>query len=86
MRSILDIPGLNGKKSAIAGYGLIVVGIGALLTALGDVFTVAGNCMMGNLDLFGCLDGLQIAFVPVVTALAGLGLIGNAHKIEKATS
>lgn len=74
--NLLDIPLLNGKKSAIAGYGLLIGGIGSLLVVVGD-------CLTGALTIQQCIVALQGSVQPIMVALGGLGFIGLAHKIEK---
>ncbi|QDT46155.1 hypothetical protein Pan258_01720 [Symmachiella dynata] len=76
--TLLDIPFLNGKKSAIAGYGLLIAGVAGLLT-------VVGGCLTGDLTIQVCIQGLQDSLIPLMAALNGLGIIGVAHKVEKAS-
>lgn len=75
--SLYNIPFLNGKKSLITGYGLLIAGIGGLLVAL-------GGCMQ-HLEVQQCYADLGSAYDSLLAALGGLGVIGIAHKIEKAT-
>jgi hypothetical protein len=75
--SLYNIPLLNGKKTLIAGYGLILVGVGGLLTAVGD-------CMQ-TLDVQACYAQISEAYNAMLAALMGLGFIGVGHKAEKST-
>lgn len=75
--SLYNIPFLNGKKSAIAGWGLLLVGLGGLLTAI-------GTCMQ-HLDVQMCYSDIVNAYEPFMASLMGLGILGVAHKFEKAT-
>ncbi len=74
--SLYDIPGMNGYKTAISGYGLLFVGIGGL-------FTAVGNCLQ-HLELSVCYADVTGAWQSVLAALLGLGILGVGHKIEKA--
>lgn len=71
------IPFLSGYKSFIAGAALICLGLGGMFTAVGD-------CLM-TLELKDCYEGIANAWEPLVTAFAGLGVIGIGHKMEKAS-
>lgn len=75
--SLYNIPFLDGKKTAIAGWGLLLVGLGGLLTAI-------GTCMQ-HLDVQMCYEQITNAYEPLLSALAGLGLLGVGHKFEKAS-
>lgn len=75
--SLLDVPFLNGYKSAISGWGFLLGGLGTLLTLLGGALT-------GHVDLPTLSHELPTAVDAVVSSLAGLGILGIAHKIEKA--
>lgn len=74
--SLLDIPYLNGYKTAIAGWGLFLIGISNLALAL-------GNCLSGDVSIAMCITTVQDTFVPLLTALSGMGILGIGHKLEK---
>ena len=68
MRSILDsIPG-SGWKTYVAGFGMILVGVG------GIALHVSGSDSSFTLDFN---QGIELL-------LAGLAVIGIGHKVEKA--
>jgi len=70
---LYDIPLLNGYKSAIAGYGLILV-------ALGELLVLGGSLVSGNMEIGEFATLIQ----PGMTKLfAGLGVIGVRHAIDK---
>lgn len=73
--SLYNIPLLNGYKSAIAGWGLVLVGVGGLLTAL-------GTCLQ-SLELSTCYAEIGASYEALLAALAGVGVLGIAHKFEK---
>ena len=73
---LYDIPGLNGKKSAIAGYGALLIGLGQILGLLGLLIA-------GSLDVTDFISQMQDSLLPL---LGGLGVIGVAHKVEKSNS
>lgn len=68
-------PSINGKKSVISGYGLLLLGVAGLLHAL-------GNCLM-SLDLTQCYTEVSASYEPLLAAFMGLGVIGIAHKSTK---
>lgn len=70
---LYDIPGLNGKKSAIAGYGALLIGIGQILGLLGLLIA-------GSLDVTDFIAQIQAPLLPL---LGGLGVIGIAHRVDK---
>lgn len=74
--TLLNIfPSLNGKKSAISGYGLLFLGIGGVLNAV-------GNCLI-SLELTQCYAEVTGSWEPLASAFIGLGFIGGAHKSQK---
>jgi hypothetical protein len=44
-----------------------------------------GQCLAGGISLQECLTGIQNALPPLMAALAGLGILGVGHKVEKAS-
>jgi hypothetical protein len=73
--SLYNIPFLGGKKSIISGYGLLILGLGGLLTAI-------GHCLQSG-DLQQCYAEISTSYEPLLAAFMGLGVIGIAHKAEK---
>lgn len=74
--NLLNLPFLNGYKTAIAGWALFIGGLGSFLV-------VVGGCLSGSLDLQGCYAAIQPAFQDLTTAFVGLGILGVGHKLEK---
>lgn len=74
--SMFSIPGLDGYKTAIAGWALLITGVGELLMTV-------GQCIGGALDLNVCIDKIPALFQALVTAAAGVGILGIGHKVEK---
>ena len=74
-----NIPGLNGIKTAVAGWALLITGLGELLLTI-------GQCLSGTLDLQVCLEKIPQLFNSVVVAAMGLGFLGIGHKIQKLKS
>lgn len=74
--NLFNIPGMNGFKTAIGGWALLITGLGELM------FTV-GQCIGGVLDLNVCFEKLPQLFNGVVTAAMGLGVLGLGHKLTK---
>lgn len=70
------IPALNGYKTIISGYGLLFVGLGGFLTAV-------GGCLQ-SLTLDQCYGDIASAWQPLVAAFIGLGILGVGHKVVKA--
>lgn len=74
--NFLNIPGLNGYKTTIAGWGLFIGGLGSFLV-------VIGGCLTGSLGVQECLASVQSAWQDLAAAFLGLGILGLGHKIEK---
>lgn len=72
------LPFLNGKKTLIASYGLLIAGIGGVLVAL-------GGCLQ-HLDVQACFEDVGGAYDSLLAALMGLGLLGVGHKVDKTQS
>ncbi len=81
--NLLDIPFINGYKSLIAGYGLMILGIAGILVTGADFLSALGNCLTGSLSIQDCVQQSQITFISLFASFEGLGKIGIAHKLEK---
>jgi hypothetical protein len=77
------IPALNNYKTKIGAWALMVLGVGAFLVALGNLFLAVGHCMQ-DMDMQLCYDGVRSAWLPLVVAAGGLTGLGLGHKMEKA--
>lgn len=71
---------VNGYKTYIAGASFLLIGLGTLLIAVGhcieDVSTIINGWDVCQMEVSAAWNG-------VYSALAGLGLIGVKHAIEK---
>ena len=67
---LYDLPFIpSGYKTALAGWGLLLVGIGQLSYTIGNLF-------LGNADLSELMPAFQVF-------TAGLAVIGIGHKGQK---
>lgn len=84
--NLYNIPFLNGYKSLIGGYGLLILGLAGVLVTGADFLTAVGNCLVGTISLELCMQETQATFVSLLAAFKGLSDIGLAHKIEKSSN
>lgn len=71
-----ELPVLNGKKTMISGYGLMIAGFAAILKHISML-------LMAEMDLVQFITGLPNLYDNFIVALSGLGLIGIRHAISK---
>jgi len=76
MFKILRMLNPNGKKTYIAGYGLVILG-------LGRVLVVAGSFMTGQMELDVMYSEILPAWSELQIAFAGLGIVGIRHALKK---
>jgi len=76
MFKILRALNPNGKKTYIAGYGLVILG-------LGRVLVVAGTFMTGQMEMEVMYAEIVPAWSELQIALGGLGLVGIRHALKK---
>ncbi len=81
--SKFSIPRMDGYKTLLASWGLLVTGIAGTLLVLADLLTVLGQCLTGDTLLMECIQKLPALFETFVVALVGLLGLGIGHKIEK---
>lgn len=80
--NLFSIPGLNGYKAALSGWGLIFIGAGKAILALAALVTAIGTCLAGQITLAECAQRLPDLLSAVMVALAGLGVLGIGHKAQ----
>ena len=68
---LYDLPFLNGKKTAIGVWGGLLIAIGNLTFAIGQV-------LQGEMEITGLVIAVQIFFA----AFAAFGIAHKAAKIE----
>lgn len=78
--SLFNIPGMDGIKTAVAGWAQI---IGAFLFALTQLVQLVADCLNGVTALDACIDRFPALVAAVVVAANGLGYLGVGDKIEK---
>lgn len=84
--TIFDIPYINGYKTAIGGWGLLLVGIAKALVDLSNLVAHVGNCLAGQIDLLTCFQDGQSLLTAMVISFGGLAALGIGHKIQKASA
>lgn len=78
------LPFLNGWKSLLAGYGLMLAGLSQFLVAIATITALVGNLLTGEIAVSDF--AMQIPALLEEASLFFFGLlgIGLAHKVEKA--
>lgn len=66
---------LNGYISYIAGFALLIAGVGKLLI-------VFSQCLTGELSVDACMAALSESYDGVVAAATGLGIVGVRRAIS----
>lgn len=77
--NLLNIPGLNGYKTAIGAWTQI---LGGLLYALAELLKLVTDCLNGATALDACFNNLPTLVMGVVVAANGLGQLGIGSKVE----
>lgn len=83
---LLDIPFVNGYKTAIAGWGLVLAGLADFLAGLAILVALFSALLTGDMTIQDFAQKLPEAVGRLTTLLVGLGILGVGHKIEKASN
>lgn len=81
--NLYNIPLLNGYKTLLGGYGLLILGIAGLLVTGADFLTAIGECLTGTLTIQQCIEQSQVTLLALYASFQGLTGVGLGHKLEK---
>lgn len=69
----------KGKVTYIAGFGLILIGVG-------QIISTGVECLQQTITLGACLDALNQSWGSILDALMGIGFVGVRRAISGAVT